>query len=400
MNHFPGVQIPPADVSLVLMPYAALERPSIGLSILKSVLGNAGISATVVYGNILFADEIGAYAHSIVGKTQSHSLAGEWTFSQAAFPGFETDEAAYFQHVHAGLQGMMPLVWAHGGRGQMPAILRSVRGRADGFIDRLARRILAAGPRIVGCSSTFQQHCASLALLRRIKELDPSVNTVMGGANCEASMGFATHKECPWVDYVISGEAEEPFLLLCQRLLGRTDRRSSSTLLPMLSVSSDWPDGVFAPEHRATNYETLHGGTPRARLEDMNRSPMPAYDDYFRTLAESPTGLFVKPGLLLETSRGCWWGAASHCTFCGLNGTSMKFRSKHPDRVMEEFTTLAEKWQLRSFEVVDNILDLAYMRSVVPELAERRDGYHIFYETKANLTRAQVRLLADAGIRW
>lgn len=34
--------------------------------------------------------------------------------------------------------------------------------------------------------------------------------------------------------------------------------------------------------------------------------------------------------LVLEGARGCWWGEKHHCTFCGLNGSLMKFRSKPP----------------------------------------------------------------------
>ena len=43
----------------------------------------------------------------------------------------------------------------------------------------------------------------SLALLRRVKELDPSVVTMLGGANCEAEMGWAAIRAFPWVDFVV-----------------------------------------------------------------------------------------------------------------------------------------------------------------------------------------------------
>jgi ribosomal peptide maturation radical SAM protein 1 len=48
---------------------------------------------------------------------------------------------------------------------------------------------------------------------------------------------------------------------------------------------------------------------------------------------------------------------------------------------------------------VDNILDPGYLASLVPALAEAQLDYEIFYEIKANLTRAQVRRLAESGIR-
>jgi magnesium-protoporphyrin IX monomethyl ester (oxidative) cyclase len=400
LSELPEYAIAPADVCLVLMPYAALERPTIALSILKAVLAKADIPATIVYANILFAEEIGVFTHDIVGKTQSHSLAGEWTFASAVFRDFEPDNDAYFRHIGRGLEGLVRLVRSHGGRGQMPHILAAVRKRAPQFVDRLARRIVATGPKIVGCSSTFQQHCASLALLRRIKELMPEVTTVIGGANCESSMGLATHRECSWVDFVVSGEGEEPFLALCGQLLERPRQlaRSEGRLLPVRHRTSI--EGVIGPEDREAGYAALRRQPPRARLEDMNRSPIPDYDDYFYILEKSPVGLYVKPGLLIETSRGCWWGEVSHCTFCGLNGTSMAYRAKSAARVVDEFGNLSRRYGIKTFEVVDNIISMSYFKTVLSQLGERQDGYDIFYETKANLSRAHLEKMAAAGVRW
>jgi hypothetical protein len=87
--------------------------------------------------------------------------------------------------------------------------MQELRAEAEDFVDSAAARVLAHKPRIVGCTSTFQQHVASLALLRRIRELDPSVISMMSGENCETQMGRATHRAFPWGDYVVSGEADQ-----------------------------------------------------------------------------------------------------------------------------------------------------------------------------------------------
>src|SRR3954465_271775 len=50
----------------------------------------------------------------------------------------------------------------------------------------------------------------------------------------------------------------------------------------------------------------------------------------------SPLNGALRPLMLIETARGCWWGAKNHCTFCGLNGETMGFRAKSADRVMTE----------------------------------------------------------------
>ena len=47
---------------------------------------------------------------------------------------------------------------------------------------------------------------------------------------------------------------------------------------------------------------------------------------------------------------------------------------------------------------VDNILDMAYLKRLFPALVEADAGYEFFYEVKANLSREQLKLLAQAGV--
>jgi magnesium-protoporphyrin IX monomethyl ester (oxidative) cyclase len=43
---------------------------------------------------------------------------------------------------------------------------------------------------------------------------------------------------------------------------------------------------------------------------------------------------------------------------------------------------------------------MGYFQSVLPELARQGAPYKLFYETKANLRRDQIRILAEAGVMW
>jgi magnesium-protoporphyrin IX monomethyl ester (oxidative) cyclase len=65
-------------------------------------------------------------------------------------------------------------------------------------------------------------------------------------------------------------------------------------------------------------------------IHDMDRMPGPDYDDYFDALGASSLGPRFRPAWLIESARGCWWGARSHCTFCGLNGATVAFRARAP----------------------------------------------------------------------
>ena len=355
----PAVPAGPAarvDVCLVTMPYAAVTRPSLALGLLASALRDGGISASVAYANLWFMERVGIHPYHLCShQFPTVMLAGEWTFAASAFPGADLNDEHYLEIVRRAA----PRVQTQGGPRdprELVATLRSLRAEATAFVDDAARRVLVTGARVVGCTSTFEQHVASLALLRRVRELDPAVVTVMGGANCEAAMGRATHRLFPWVDYVVSGEADGLIVPLCRALLAR-----GRDVAP-----ADMSDGVFGPRHRGRGGLAVANGaaaSDRGVFRDLDVLPLPDFADYFATLMASTTGAAIRPGLPLETSRGCWWGVAHHCTFCGLNGKGMAFRSKSPDRVLAEVRDLEARHGLSGFESVDNILDAGYYRS-------------------------------------
>ncbi len=82
----------------------------------------------------------------------------------------------------------------------------------------------------------------------------------------------------------------------------------------------------------------------------------------------------MEAGLFFETSRGCWWGERNHCTFCGLNGTSMAYRSKSAERAIAELERMVGEHPGCDVQVADNILDIGYFKDFLPMLAERRLG--------------------------
>jgi ribosomal peptide maturation radical SAM protein 1 len=394
------------DVCLVSMPYASLTRPSMALGLLAAILERDGIVTTVAPAGLWFAERAGLGLYELCASRMSTVfLAGEWTFAAAAF-GDDAErarlDAEYLRQIsEASLRH--PAVW-RGARGpELVAQLVALRAAATRFTEEAARRVLATGARVVGCTSTFEQHVASLALLRRIRELDPGVVTMLGGANCETVMGQTTHRCFPWVDFVVSGEADGLITRLCRLALdGRGD-----------ADPAELPPGVLGPAHRRAGAGAGRLGPagagpagpgrapwPRAVFSDLDSLPTPRYDDYFAALAASPLRARIRPGLPLETSRGCWWGAVHQCTFCGLNGTGMGFRSKSPGRVAAEFGELQDRYGIGDFEAVDNILDHRYYSSLLPDLAADGRPRRIFFEIKANVTRAQVEALVAAGVTW
>jgi magnesium-protoporphyrin IX monomethyl ester (oxidative) cyclase len=371
------------DVCLLSMPFPPINQPSMALGVLKPSLVRAGISVATLYPCLWAAETFGLDLYSFIGDSKQEFLLGEWVFAGAAFPEHNPDHEAYLDRILSapvsdGLRRKSRF-------GDDPRqSLNRARELAVGFVDDVAKQVLRLRPRIVGCTSTFMQHCSSLALLRRIRELEPGIVTIIGGANCEGEMGAAAIKSFPWLDFAFSGEADLAFPLLCQRILS----------LGMPVAPTELPEGVIGRDHSCVLFGSP---VPRASVQKMDQTPVPDFDDYFAALEQCSFRPFVSPGLAMETSRGCWWGKVHHCTFCGLNGGNMDFRSKSPERVVFELEHLSRRHGIRRFNIVDNILDLQYIQSLLPQLAGA-EPYTLFYETKSNLRREQLETIAAAGI--
>src|SRR6185503_8519839 len=167
-------------VLLVAMPFLSLERPALGIALLKASLRNAGIDCECKYLQFAFADTVGTAAYRSIADTPTHDLVGEWVFTRALYGDDAQPDSAF---IGGGYQG--------GIRTYDEALISSIercRSLAPQFIDACADAI-AHQYDIVGFSTSFQQNIASLALARALKIRSPDVRIIFGGANCEGEMG-------------------------------------------------------------------------------------------------------------------------------------------------------------------------------------------------------------------
>jgi len=369
------------EVVLINMPFGNLMTPSIGLGLLKGALARTGIPAKVLNFNFRFAKLIGEKEYiRIQSRTHTEHLIGEFIFSNSLF-GVRPNEFVH-QYVEDVLLGSPDVSYSEQAVEDLRRILLNALGKTESFLEECLEVVLSHQPRLLGFTSLFHQHVASLALAKRIKANLPNTFIVFGGPNCEGLMGKETLRQFEFIDAVVSGEAESVFPEIVLRVL-------SSKPIPSL-------DGVF--KRRDTELPIAHQRLRNAAIiENLDSLPIPDYDEYFEQFDNS-LDLPRKPSLLFETSRGCWWGEKHHCTFCGLNGDNMVYRSKSASRAFSEFLYLTEKYPVNTINAVDNILDMNYFKDFLPLLAERKHGLRLFYETKANLRKDQIQLLCDAGV--
>jgi ribosomal peptide maturation radical SAM protein 1 len=368
-------------IALISMPFSAADIPSIALTQLKAVLAREfpdRVSCDVLYLNHDFVNYMGLPLYEIISLSVQANTAGlgDWFFSAEAFPGLPDQTETYLTRHFTEERAQFAQIKGH---------LLSKRRTLGPFLQSLRDRYRLADYAMIGFTSMFSQNTSSIAMARKIKAARPGVVTAMGGANCEAPMGAVIAKNVKEMDFVFSGPSLRSFPRLVASLL--EGREEDCHRIP----------GVLSQRKLAL---TAAGQCHEIGEElDLDEQLPLDYDDYFTAFDHKLKGLALKPRIPFETSRGCWWGERSHCTFCGLNGTSMKYRSMAADLAVEHLQDLFARYGSRAveFESVDNILPREYLTEVLPRLSPPPHA-NLFYEVKADLKEHEMAILEQARV--
>lgn len=358
-------------VALVVMPFAASDRPSLAAGLLKALLRERGIDCDCKYFNLTLCSLAGSERYRRLSELSSTNvLAGEWIFSQVyygeSFSSWESYSSEILDHPGWGVEE------------DHQEIVREIRELAPAFLRIAYEACDWSRYDLVGFTSTFEQTLPGVCLARMIRAAHPRVRIAFGGANFEAPMGRSYLDLFPEIDYVATGEADWSFPRLCENLA-----RGVGAV----------PAGILHRQEGRSPAEEAAGPLV------LDALPVPDYDDFFPAFARAfPRS--EPPSAPLEASRGCWWGQKHHCTFCGLNGDTMAFRRKSWRRVAAEAAALEERYRPSCLIFADNILAMDYFPTLLPHWAENGGGTPKFFEVKANLRRDQVAALARAGILY
>ncbi len=343
------------DLCLFVPPFASVSFPQLGTAVLKAACQKRGIATRIVYGNLALAAQVGLNTYESVEATPMRVMMADHLFRDFAYP----------PQISAELPPPLPLP------SDLQALFDTVAPAIEPIIDAMVAEIMGLRPRILGLSSTFQQNMVCSAIAWRVKARAPDIRIVLGGANAASPLCLGVSRAFPWIDHVFAGEADIDFPDFCEKVVG---------------------DGM-APCERIIHSEPIR---------DMRVVEAPDFSDYFATLRSMQVAGSLPDTLpryiTAESSRGCWWGAKSHCTFCGLNGEDgMAFRHKSADRMRIELDALAQDG-VSAVYMTDNIMPRPYLKELFPRLAERHPRLNLFYEVKSNMTRAEVETMARGGV--
>lgn len=379
---------PQIDVALISMPFAPIEMPSMGLSLLKGGLNSAEIKSKVFYFGLQFAEIAGIDRYRY--KSSGLFLWEDWIFSKALFAenGFSLQKELQERQKYAEEFKQMLGFSKTQINNQLDstelrnefATVHWMSKKVLPFMKACLETVVEHHPRIVGFSSVLKQHIACLALAKSIKEVCPEIFIVFGGPNCRGSMGIETLRQFPFIDAVVLGEGDKVFPEMARNVL-------QNGPLPDLQ-------GVY---YRANPIPYDHAGCypNTSPIKDLDDLPLPDFDDYFEQRNACRMRIPEEPMLTFETSRGCWWG---RCRFCAIDPENNIYRSKSGERALKDLECLTKRYNVPYVFMTDNVLDMKHFKDFIPRLAEQKFEASLFYEIKSSLKKEQVRALRDANV--
>lgn len=361
------------DILLVAMPWATTTRPSIALGILDRLCAEAGVPSASIFPHLDLAALIGLDATRQMADERALFGLGEHLFAVDLF-GREALDSDMFLELMSRLQLPPPF-------NDLDFVRRLRDETVPAFLDATVDRMVQSGAKVFGFTATFNQVMASLAAGARLKARLPDAVVIAGGACFDAEMGQEYHRAVPHIlDHVFMGEAEESF----REFLARLAAGQSTCGIP----------GVTFIENGALK---LVPGRP---VSDMDSSPMPNYFPFFAEAdaVRERTGTTIRvEALPFEGSRGCWWGQKNHCVFCGINKDLLVFREKSVDRVVDEMLLLTHLHGVTKLTATDWIISRRSRTQILEKLRDHDLDIEVFYETRSDLSKDEIRLLRDSG---
>jgi ribosomal peptide maturation radical SAM protein 1 len=372
-------------IYLINMPFASITYPNLALGLFKSLLKNEKINCKVFDLNLFFARLIGYGSYQNIGRFKDGmDQIGEWLFTPYVWDELsDSSDEEFLDLCAAGLSTVSRVEDPKG-------LLKTIRNKVvpDFLRESLQMLKVHGEPQVVGFTVSFFQTLSSLALGRLIKEEYPKVKLVYGGANFHGEMGDELIRKIPWIDAVSTGEADDVIAKLFTALSNKEEP------LGLQGILHKGKDGV------------IKSGAPYRPLsqKEFENLPDPDFSDFFKTAKQ--TGWNTSPEwqnnlhLFFESSRGCWWGQKCQCSFCGINGNSIKHRLKPGKQVYETISNYVKKYQFRRLQPTDNNMSPEYYQTLLPLLIQSpfKSKIRLLFEVKAIITREQMQTIADAGI--
>lgn len=249
---------------------------------------------------------------------------------------------------------------------------------------RAVVEVLAESPDVIGFSITLDvQKMPAAAIARRLRESGFSGHLVAGGSAMDGRSPTAFLRTFPEFDEILVGEADDSWVRYLEQ------------------ISAASPVFAAIPGILYRDGSVIRAGAPEAVPRELDGCATPDYRDYIRQYESSEWARGDGAVLVLESSRSCWWGVKSRCTFCAIDSEKRPYRTKSSDRAIAELHEVYSNHSPRAVLYSDSIFPYSYRGDHLARLAEDSgsDRWNLFYETKSTIPRQTIARFACAGVR-
>jgi ribosomal peptide maturation radical SAM protein 1 len=261
---------------------------------------------------------------------------------------------------------------------QFETILTVLEDRLEKFVQKIEFGY------IVGLSACFFQTFASIFFAKGIKERHPEAEIILGGIGVSREIGRSILAEYPFIDGIVQGEGEQPFLALARQLSSRKKAEPIKGILLREGEVIRPASGEFW------------------ELPDLDQLPTPDFASYFDK-AYDQFGL--ERIIPIEGSRGCWWDRRNKsgcqkdaCAFCNLNIQWGRYREKSSKKIAAEILELSRTYKSTSFEFADNCLKIKKLIAAVSDVQRKNVKLNYSCALRPNIRPYEILLLAEAGL--
>jgi ribosomal peptide maturation radical SAM protein 1 len=350
-------------IALLALPFLLPKYPSLGLTQIKGRLMDVfkgEVEVRLFYLNHDFYRYLGRDLYSMIDSHATYTLLNDWLFRHEAFDHVTPNHKEYWERFYP----HMPFSDDD----------RKKLSNPGHFINRAVREYRLESYDVIGINANFSV-VPGLAFCRHLKKINREIITVIGGAGVYREMGRALCKYFPYVDYVCSGSGLISFPQLIDRII-KNDETGRNAIDGMFSGDNTGKVGIVG--------ESL----------DINENIALDYHDFLESFKKFGLDKEMKPIILLETSRGCYW---NKCKFCGLNEDQLRYRVKETDTAIEEINRYLKEYDC-DIHMVDNVMPRHYIKKVLPHL-HVPGGRFLVYEVRADYTEEEMRLLKQANVK-
>jgi ribosomal peptide maturation radical SAM protein 1 len=351
------------------MPFAETSIPSIQLTLLESYLKERNINVKTNHLYLKAAEFYGLNNYNSLINSPNDAYTAQMVFSKYIFTDHWGKNLEKFKYFYENIIGYKKEFLEQ-------LSFEKYIEQTDNFIKWSFNNTDWESYDIIGFTLNYGQFLPSLALSKIIKEAYPEKIIVFGGSTTINELGKKVLKTFGWIDFIVSGEGEEPLFLL----------------------ASDY-----------NRYKNIPGLIYRNNKEiiwncnedfiDLNSLPYPDLISYYQDLNNTSNEVqqyYQLYGRLpIELSRGCWW---NNCTFCNVRAYNKKYREKNVDRFVEELDFLSNNHRNLSFQVIGNTLPQNDYKILCKKIIELGKDFDLYIEARAGRLKSNdYELLKKAG---